>query len=568
MTMTTGGSVALTWMAYATLVGAAIAVSAWGVARWQRAAGRPTRFVWLAAMVAMVLIPLGVAIRPRVVREVPRAPMELPAPVVRAAPMAPVTRVRDVAAVAWGLGSAAVMLSIVGGVVALAYARRRGAIASWFGTPVLETDDVGPGAAPWGHPAILVPRSLRQLPEPAAQLLLAHEGEHVAAGDPRLLLGATALLVVMPWNLPLWWCLRRLRTAIECDCDARVLRRGAPLGAYASLLLDLVVPRSRPLPALLSLANSASQLRSRIDAMTTTPSLTPARRAATGLLVILAGVAACETRMPAPVAPVADYIVKDGQASPVVIAGDNRDSVRTALVEGVSLNLSTADTSTSPVLVVRDANNTVIHSGRMDGARDSVLAGFSPEGIASVEVIKGRDVLPEGARGGMIVVRLKPGVTWQAPSSRAPSTVMGRPITGEPGGVRIRVRADSLSVVERPVAASGDSGMTAIGRVRVGTSTRDGRSVVELSRPSGADTIARRPSDARAEPVVSLIDAEGRELWSGRGMGREVNGVSTMGPFRVALEDIARVEVLKGPSSPEGGLIQVHLKAGAKPVKP
>ena len=33
-------------------------------------------------------------------------------------------------------------------------------------------------------------------------------------------------VVLMPWNLPLWWQWRRLRFAIEVDCDARVLASG------------------------------------------------------------------------------------------------------------------------------------------------------------------------------------------------------------------------------------------------------------------------------------------------------------------------------------------------------
>ncbi|UUZ52386.1 hypothetical protein LP419_22985 [Massilia sp. H-1] len=45
----------------------------------------------------------------------------------------------------------------------------------------------------------------------------------MAARDPQLLGLALLVLVAMPWNLPMWWQLRRLRHAIEVDCDARVL---------------------------------------------------------------------------------------------------------------------------------------------------------------------------------------------------------------------------------------------------------------------------------------------------------------------------------------------------------
>jgi beta-lactamase regulating signal transducer with metallopeptidase domain len=571
-------------MAYATLVGAAITAMAWGTDRWLRHFRRPTRHVWMVAMQAMVAVPLLVAIRPRTVREVPA---------VAAAPIAPTIANEgagsaaaspfDVAVLVWAVGSAAVLLAIVGGMSALVVARRGGVVASWYGTLVLETDDVGPGAAPWGNPAILVPRALRTLPEPSARLLLAHEREHVAAGDARWLLAATGFLVLMPWNLPLWYCLRRLRTAIECDCDARVLRHGIPLGDYASLLLDLAAPRGRPLPALLPLASSTTQLHTRIDAMTATPVLTPARRLATLLLVVVAGVAACETRMPAPVAPLADYIVTDGKAAPVAITEENRDSVRASLVEGVQLSLLQADTSTAPVLVVRDANGVAVYSGRMNGARDSILAGVAPEVIQSVEVIKGRATLPEGARGGMIVVRLKPGAAWTVTAQRPQATIVEQPIAATGDQVRVRIRPDAgVQVVERPMAAQVDSGALVLElskaetsveaelkpRVRIRALSRDRSPAVEGPLREGADSATTRSITGRVEPMVSILDAEGREVWSGREMGREVGGVMHFGDYRVLTADIARVEVFKGRQAPEGGLIQVHLKAGAKVTKP
>ena len=52
---------------------------------------------------------------------------------------------------------------------------------------------------------------------------MAHERSHLDAGDPRLIALAVTLLVLMPWNPLLWWQFRRLRRAIEVDCDTRVL---------------------------------------------------------------------------------------------------------------------------------------------------------------------------------------------------------------------------------------------------------------------------------------------------------------------------------------------------------
>ena len=48
--------------------------------------------------------------------------------------------------------------------------------------------------------------------DPAVRrLMLAHEEEHLHAKDPLLLLVASCLTILLPWNLPLWWQLRRLR---------------------------------------------------------------------------------------------------------------------------------------------------------------------------------------------------------------------------------------------------------------------------------------------------------------------------------------------------------------------
>ena len=67
-------------------------------------------------------------------------------------------------------------------------------------------------------------------------LLLAHAQCRLAARDPQLLALAYALIVLMPWNLPLWWQLHRLRFAIEVDCDARMLAHGHALRDYATVL--------------------------------------------------------------------------------------------------------------------------------------------------------------------------------------------------------------------------------------------------------------------------------------------------------------------------------------------
>ena len=104
---------------------------------------------------------------------------------------------------------------------------------------VFVTHDVGPAVFGIIRPAIILPRWLLNEPAATLEAALAHENEHIAARDPAVLLAALLLLATTPWNLPLWWQLRRLKLAIEVDCDTRVLRTGVERGLYADVLLRI-----------------------------------------------------------------------------------------------------------------------------------------------------------------------------------------------------------------------------------------------------------------------------------------------------------------------------------------
>src|SRR5207253_904071 len=97
----------------------------------------------------------------------------------------------------------------------------------------------GPAVYGFLKPIILLPEWLLQAHSKERAAALAHEQSHVQAGDPALLLLGLFLVTLFPWNLPLWWQLRRLRFAIEVDCDARVLTRGMTPREYGSALLAI-----------------------------------------------------------------------------------------------------------------------------------------------------------------------------------------------------------------------------------------------------------------------------------------------------------------------------------------
>lgn len=295
---------------YALLVGLLLGVLAVLVERGVRLVGGPTRLVWAVAMSAMVVFPAAALL----MREQPIAPAptvlrggDVASPggsvgmslirddkalVVSTAPerltnrwRELLNRIHDGAAGYDGLLLAlwAVVSAFLLGMMlhALSEARRmRLGLKSETvcGTTVLVSEEIGPAAMGGSPRAIVIPRWVMALDDSLRSLVIRHEQEHLATRDPAMLTTALCTLVLMPWHPVLWWSWRRLRLAIECDCDARVLRREPNPKKYGQLLLLVSHHRStarRGQRLLMSLAAplspQASQLKQRIDAMTTPP---------------------------------------------------------------------------------------------------------------------------------------------------------------------------------------------------------------------------------------------------------------------------------------------------------
>jgi TonB family protein len=108
---------------------------------------------------------------------------------------------------------------------------------------------------------------------------------------------------------------RRLREAIELDCDARVLRRAPDARQYGALLLE--VGRRRAAPVLgVALAEPVSLLERRIRQITARAKAVNVRRVASlgGLALLLAAIAVCTRDPMAPVSVLA------GAAGPPMVA--------------------------------------------------------------------------------------------------------------------------------------------------------------------------------------------------------------------------------------------------------
>jgi TonB family protein len=172
-------------------------------------------------------------------------------------------------AVVWAVSSAILLLFFAVAAWRVSAIAKRADSLTIGDQKVLVTDRLGPAVLSFLRPRIVLPRWLAHQNTPLRTQVLAHEREHIAARDPLALLAALLLVVLMPWNIALWWQLRRLRAAIEVDCDSRVLRAGANARDYSEALL-IVSQRSRHTPfAAVALTEPVGELEKRIRIMLT-----------------------------------------------------------------------------------------------------------------------------------------------------------------------------------------------------------------------------------------------------------------------------------------------------------
>ncbi len=153
----------------------------------------------------------------------------------------------------------------------LFWRKRRWSHGTVGGASVYLASDVGPAVVGLIRPRIVVPAWLTQSSAREQAAVVAHEQSHLDAHDPALLTVALCLLVFMPWNLPLWWQLRRLRYAIEVDCDARVLQGGHDATQYGETLIAIGQRQSAFIGAVAAMSESKSFLEERIKIMVRKP---------------------------------------------------------------------------------------------------------------------------------------------------------------------------------------------------------------------------------------------------------------------------------------------------------
>src|SRR6185295_18861292 len=171
----------------------------------------------------------------------------------------------------WRGASAAMLLALIASGISLALRKRRWHTDTVAGAQVYITEGVGPAVVGLVRPRIVVPKWVTLALPRLQSAVIAHEQSHLDARDPQLLTLALALLVFMPWNLPLWWQLRRLRYAIEIDCDARVLKGGVDPAHYGETLIVVGERQSAYVGAVAAMSESKSFLEERIEHMIRKP---------------------------------------------------------------------------------------------------------------------------------------------------------------------------------------------------------------------------------------------------------------------------------------------------------
>jgi hypothetical protein len=135
---------------------------------------------------------------------------------------------------AWGI----LNFLYVSGVIHFSRRHKRGP-SIIDGVPVVVTDSLGPATVEFWRSSVIVPRWVLSLPCAQRQYVLRHEDEHRKAHDARLLLIASLPILLMPWNLSIWWLVHRLHLAVEMDCDNRVVSALGDANAYGELLLKV-----------------------------------------------------------------------------------------------------------------------------------------------------------------------------------------------------------------------------------------------------------------------------------------------------------------------------------------
>jgi beta-lactamase regulating signal transducer with metallopeptidase domain len=279
---------------------------------------------------------------------------------------------------------------------------RRWPVVELAGERVRVSAGAGPAVVGLVRPEIVVPAWLLESPPAQQRLVIVHEREHLRARDHLLLASGCMAVVLLPWHPAIWWMYARLRLAVELDCDARVLRRGATPAQYGSLLLDIAGNGSGVLFGATALADAPSHLERRLVAMTNRLSrFAAARGVALAAAATLFVIAACETELPSGT----ELEAMD------VAAVENRVAALGVLTEGEHVTYA------------------------IDGitVQADVVASLAPERIASIEVVRRTE-------GGVPAISI---TTVEAAARALLEDALERSVKGAPPGDGVSISSSA-----------------------------------------------------------------------------------------------------------------------------
>jgi len=414
---------------------------------------------------------------------------------------------------AWAAATALIWAGVGAAAWRLARQRRRWAHATVAGEAVLVSDALGPAVAGVVRPRIVLPRWTLAWAEPLQRMIVRHEREHVAAGDPALLLAGLCAAALMPWNPAVWWQLGRLRLAVEVDCDARTLRACGDVATYGRLLLEVGGrgPGSRvPLAAF---SEPRSSLEWRIRAMT---DRIPRRRALrlAGWATLGAAAVVCIAALPVPpslvvLPPVARAAAADTSQPMLLNAAEVRRELsaeyppllRAAGIEGMAVLRFAIDAEgvPGPAELVRAshpafgeaAQRVVAHSRwRTGGGSATITLPFAfqlSRGEAAVPPNRVA-IVPSGEPGGVLqldAVDQQPELlnrndVWRLLEQGYPPMLRDAGVTGQVV-VSLVVGADGAVHAPAVVSASHDAfrepALAAVAAMRFRPARKEGRAV-------------------------------------------------------------------------------------------
>jgi beta-lactamase regulating signal transducer with metallopeptidase domain len=271
----------LQWLFYVLVI--SILLSIGGVLAEQALRRRhvQTRMVWLVALIAGVSLSFHALPVPgapgadsthrmSTSRHLAVVPIRLPDVASVAAPAVRTDRLAAVGTVVqgiWIIASALIAVGLFASAVQVYLRRRRWPMKMVHSHCVGVSKDVGPAVIGLIRPTIVLPEWVLTRSPQEQELIVAHEASHLQARDSLSLTVAVIAVLLLPWNPVLWWQLRRLRHAIEVDCDSRVLMAGHHLATYGATLIEVGQRRSRYLGTVAAMSENRTLLEERIEVM-------------------------------------------------------------------------------------------------------------------------------------------------------------------------------------------------------------------------------------------------------------------------------------------------------------